>query len=204
MTLSRLVRPTSIGVRCAARLIFDADDNLMEIAPANLDIGVRAWVADESRNWLRDEDLPRLRRLVDRFDPEVLSSRPQRAFWFFEHACRTLWIDVRWPLMTIALEALVHTDRRHSTRQFVERILTLSGRIGGPEVSEDELREIYDRRSHLAHGAGLGALDAEARRLYLKMEAVLRRILEAIVLEPATAAIFEDEANIRRELGDIR
>lgn len=204
LMLSRLVRPTSIGVRYAARLIYDPENSLIEIAPANISgTGTKAWVVDESRNWLRDSDIPPLRTLLQCFDSAVLSSRVSRAFWHFEHGCRNAWIDARWPIMTIALEALVHTDRYHSTRQFVERISALAERIDGLDVSEDELSEIYNRRSELAHGQGLGLLDNETRALYLRMEEVLRRILETIVLDPDVAAIFENTNTIRRELGEI-
>ena len=108
-----------------------------------------------------------------------------------------------------ALAALVHTDERGgkgpgkglgSTAQFTCRLDGLRAVVPDLTWTVDELRAAYDLRSGLAHGTGVSAaaLTGEARRLYLLVQNGLRAILKACIRDPAVAARFATDDDMRR------
>jgi hypothetical protein len=139
----------------------------------------------------------RLRKLVDKL-PLKLGARLSRALWYNEYAARTYFADVRWTMIATALEALIHTDRRGSTAQFVSRTAKLANVLGIASFTEDNALRFYDRRSSLAHGQGVGSLRPEDQLLYVLGEDLLRTVLARAILDSSFAATFEDEDNIRK------
>jgi hypothetical protein len=96
ITLSRLVRPTSIGFLYATRLIGQFGSSRYKLIPGPVrGFGAHAWVADPARDWLSRTDLDRLRELAHVFfaEPFAPKSRLQSALWYFEYAARTQLVD---------------------------------------------------------------------------------------------------------------
>lgn len=207
--LSRLVRPTSIGYSRAARVI-EREAAPIEILPAEVrGRGALSFVADPTQDWLRDEDVEPLRTLVAAFQPDGLPNRVKRSMAYHEYAHNLSELDMRWPLIVTAAEALVHTDERKKvfgkggkavTRQFIDRLLKLASLVG-IRWTEDELDEVYEHRSGFAHGRGLGGT-SEKRSVdsYLRFEAGVRSILRAAILDPNVAGLFGTDQVIRAHL----
>jgi hypothetical protein len=129
--------------------------------------------------------------------------------WYHEHAAFEYYAEVRGLLYAAALESLVHTDDRTlpkgerfgSTRQFVGRMVTLQGRIPELALCRDELSEIYEFRSNLAHGGDLpGGITDKVHKIYLQIEAALREVIVRAIYDPSIAAIFESEQSVRTKL----
>jgi hypothetical protein len=199
VALSRLVHPTSISFRYAARIICADNEKVEEIVPGPVTgHGADANVPTEGhRDWLITGDLDALKLLVHHLPLSHLPPRVWRALWYHEYAARTRHIDVRWTFIATALEALVHTDRPNSTRQFVERVSRLALDLGSCEFTEDDAAAAYDCRSSLSHGQGLSGLTREKQQLYERMDAVLRQALMRSIQEPEFAKTFATDGAIR-------
>lgn len=199
MALSRLVHPTSIAFRYAARIASGEDGQVKEVSPGpDTDHGASAFVAGQNhRDWLVKADLEELKKLVALLPLGSLPPRLVRAFWYHEFAARTEYVDVRWTLVSTALEALVHTDRDQSTKQFKKRVSQLAAKVGLSSFTESDAETAYDRRSSLAHGQGLGSFTGVELHLYEQMESVLRKVLKHAVLNTPFAAVFTSEKAIQ-------
>lgn len=126
VALSRLIHPTSIDFEYAARVILGPDNHIKRIIPGSV-VGLRmdAYVVPSAaRNWLTDSDASALGSLlIDFYATSVsLPPRVQRALWNHEYAFTIQWMEVRWTVVATALESLIHTDRRRSTKQFIDRV----------------------------------------------------------------------------------
>lgn len=208
VTLTRLVHPTSIGYEYAARVSRGSNESV-RIAPYDPgDLPKHAFVLETNENWLIPSDVPQIQLLVQEFSENALPSRVARALWYFETAMRTLHADVRWPLVTTALEALVHIEGERldngryagSTKVFVDRLLGLGKMDKQFGVSEQDLRDMYTERSGPVHGQPLGQLQGRRRDLYKKKEDLLRGILQRSILDASFAATFADDATIQQAL----
>ncbi len=199
VALSRLVHPTSISFRYAARITCAENENVEEIVPGPVaGHGADAHLPTEGhRDWLIAGDLDVLKLLAHHLPLSHLPTRVWRALWYHEYAARTWQLDVRWTLISTALEALVHTDRYNSTRQFTKRVPQVANELAGCEFSEDDAEAAYDFRSSLSHGRGLPVPSNETQNLYERMGTVLRQTLKRCVLEGEISAIFSDEQTIR-------
>lgn len=198
--LSRLVRPTSIGMGKGGRLTLDGSGNVERFAPSNVDgCAGRSWVSDTNDNWLRDEDVHGIIELLVRFDPSNLPERVLQALWQHEFIHQMYFVDVRWPLAATGLESLIHTDKYRSTKQFVQRLLGVQESLGISLADEPTLERLYDRRSAVAHGARLGELDPLTRSDYMTLEHLLRVIVRSAILDPGIASLFENSAAIKKE-----
>lgn len=196
--LSRVAHPTALSFVFAGRLTTDGDRRITEFAPARLIAGGRhAFVADPPRNWLNDDHVAVLRQLLASFDPDLLPRRVLNALFYHEYLHQLQTVDARWPMATTGLEALIHTDRHNSTRQFVQRLLGLQARVELAIADEGDLLAMYDRRSTLAHGQTLGGLTPENKRLYELLELLLRTAIKNAILTPAFGDLFRDDAIIR-------
>lgn len=199
VALSRLVRPTSISFRHAARLQYGDDGTLKSAYPAWLTgMDPDSWLAPEEnyRDWLIEFEMEQLKALLNASPLSVLSVRLTRAFWYHEYASRTYYGEMRWITVCVALESMLHTSRAYSTRQFVER-LPLMASILGVSLNTKEAETAYDMRSRLSHGGATGKLAPSEEQLYKKLELVLRTALKEAILNPTFAAIFADEITIR-------
>lgn len=208
--LSRLVRPTSIGFSRAARLITWPDQRF-EIVPAEYQgRGSIAFVANPEQDWIRDTDIEPIRQLVSMFRPDSLPDRVKRAMLYYEFAHGLHELDVRWPIIVTAAEALVHTDERRKTYgpggmrvtdQFTKRLAKLADLVECVDWDEAYLEDAYEHRSSFAHGRGLnGVPEGESVEMYRRLESGLRAALCAAILDPAVARIFETEGSVREHL----
>ena len=138
--------------------------------------------------------MSQLKALLSR--PSALPTRLSRALWYHEYASRTYYGEIRWIMVCVALESMLHTSRKYSARQFIERVSPMSGDLGVP-LTTAEAESAYEMRSHLSHGNAAGKLLEPDEQVYLKLELVLRAALKEAILNPTFATIFRDENTIR-------
>ena len=195
VALSRLAHPTSIPFAYHAKIKLNDEGKLQELIP--FDNSDRyAWIAErDGRDWLTASDMPKLRELVSHL-PLSLPARVSRAFWYHERAARNYFADVRWALIATALEALVHTDRTHSTAQFTSRTAKIAVALNCTYYDEGVAASFYDMRSQIAHGQGMQQVDPQTNRLYVFGEDLLRTILSTSILDSTFAASFLDKPSI--------
>lgn len=198
VALSRLVHPTTISFRYAARIVYSSNGELHEIVPGPVSgHGAEVSRVDEaSRDWLITAEFEALGDLVQLYSAAHLPPRISRAFWYHEYAARTFYADVRCTLVCTALEALVHTDRLGSTQQFSVRVSRLAAELG-IDLSRDDAEVGYDMRSALSHGQGLPEFTGEDRRLYGIMEITLQRGLVRAIRDRDFAEVFLTPERIR-------
>jgi hypothetical protein len=130
------------------------------------------------------------------------------ALFHHEAVARHYYIDLRWPLLTTCLEALVRIkDEKQpsgrwagSTKVFVDRLLAIGKLDATLAIGEAELGEMYDRRSLLSHGLAYGDLDEHDRDLYVSQERLARGILRKVLLEADFRDIFASDENIANRL----
>ena|SRR5215469_1207228 len=122
VALSRIIHPTSVSLRYAARIRYNSDSSVADISPADIrGVGIDTYLAETpSRDWLTEFDAVRLRSLLAKLDLSPMPERASRALWYHEYAIRTYYVEIRWVLVATALEALVHVERHPSTRQFTK------------------------------------------------------------------------------------
>jgi hypothetical protein len=206
--LSRLVRPTNISTSYAARVTETAEGRMITPCMAR-GIGTVVFTSRGGDTMLWDEDIVELRRLVAAFRAEAMPTRVLRSMWFHEYLFSARYIEVRFPHLITALEALIHTDERgnagsytKSTEQFVKRLAKLKSLVPGLPWSESDLEDAYNYRSGLVHGRmpGEEALQPAAREVYDRIEDGLRLILVQAILRPDVAEIFSVDQNIRTYL----
>jgi len=203
VAISRLLHPTSTGLAYAARVAYGAE-GLKWVYPAQVHgISVDVFLSrNRTRDWLTEREARVLSELVPRF-PFALPPRIHRALWHHEYAARTYYLDYRWTLVCTGLEALVHTDKNGSTRQFTRRVSQLASEFG-LSLPETDAREAYDLRSQLAHGVSFLSTDTSNApspfqiQLYDRLEDTLRKaVLRAMRCE-TFANIFRTDDEIRR------
>jgi len=110
--------------------------------------------------------------------------------------------------LTTSLEALVRIKDEKppsgrfagSTKVFVDRLFAIGQLDATLAVPEAELREIYARRSLLAHGLAFGGLDDASKALYRVQERLVRGIIRKALLDPAFQRIFLSDADLAKQL----
>jgi hypothetical protein len=189
-----------------------------EIHPISWD-NPRAYLHDfVRRRWLTKLEADALGVLFRTYWPlkDALPSRIKRALWNHEYASRTRDFNIRLVIVASALEALVHTDRRNSTGQFLRTVqiahdLDLA-------FSEADGEDAYDIRSEVAHGNRLASIIKQdpqtsegdsvasmtgkhtARRmegLLLSMEEILRTAIRRAIEQAPFRELFADDDRIR-------
>jgi hypothetical protein len=201
VTLSRLVRPTSMSFDFTARIIGSLVGGRHEIIPGPVrGFGSEAFVASPERDWLSPQDVVDLQALLTDFfaKPFQRSSRLSQAFWYFEYAARSPLIDIRLPLVVTALEALLNTDPDRATAHFVHRVPLLAALLRLPPISKNDSRRMWALRSKLVHGAKLGGLGDEEFRLYGVLEEVLRIVLRQAIGHDSLRTTFSSPEEIDR------
>jgi len=173
--LSRLVQPTSIGFQYAARIRTWRNGHRQIVPFRPHDINAYAFVNDVGQNWLNPQDADPVAEIFAAYNTHRPPQRILTALWHLETVFRNYYVDVRWSLLVTGLESLIHVagerDTKNparyagSTRVFVQRLQLIGQQRPEFSVSEFDLREIYDRRSTLAHGQGFVQLDVRARQL---------------------------------------
>ena len=199
VALSRLVHPTSISFKYAAQIVYGSNGKVKEVVPGPVK-GHGADASpptDDDRDWLIDSDLEILKELVQHLPSANIPPRVWRAFWNHEFAARTQYADVRCTIITTALEALIHTDRLKSTRQFTERVPQLGADLGVANFSMDDAGTAYELRSRLSHGQGLATFTQAERQIYERMETILRAAIMRAILDNQFAQVFATDDVIR-------
>lgn len=199
IVLSRLIHPTSISTEYAARILLTSEGNLKKIVPGPIaSNSSQAFVIDTSLNCFTEIDAQNLKRVIEAFEKKPLEDPLARAMWYHEYAARSYEIDLRWALIATGIEVIVHTDRYKSTRQFVKRVQKLSIDVGAGAITKNQAEEMYEFRSSLAHGQGLGGITSEKKELYGKMEDILRLTIQKSILEESFRDFISDPDKIRK------
>lgn len=201
LNLSRIIRPTTMGNRFAARvsIVNGVVKQVMSYQPKGAMLDVFSPKVSE-QDWLGIPEAERLRSLMPWIiTRELLPRRVHNAYWHHEYAMRTYYVDHRWSFVCTALEALVHSNRNGSTAQFVHRVGLLGGGQG-ITFTEAELVRAYELRSGLVHGSQFlseqARLTDEELDLYHRLEDTLRAVLLRALEDRSFAANFTDEAAI--------
>ena len=193
IALSRLVRPTSIGFDYSARIIGTLNGERSMIKPGPVrGFGAHAWTPEPERDWLDAGDwhqLGELLRAWDR-DPFDKKSKLAQALWYHEYACRTQLIDIRVPLVSTALEALLSTSGQRSTQQFKKRVPQLASGLGVAQITTTMAGRMWGLRSSLSHGERHGGLSASDFDLARRMEELLRATLRQAIVDGEARSWF--------------
>jgi len=184
VALSRLVRPTSISFRYAARIQSNDNGTVRCAYPAwltGVDPDSRLAPEKNYRDWLIEGEMKQLKALLNSTPLLSVPVRISRALWYHEYAARTYYGEIRWVMVCVALESMLHTSRGYSTRQFAERLSLMASSLG-LSITAQEAETAYDMRSRLSHGGATGKLSTSEGQLYLKLEMVLRAALKEAIL----------------------
>jgi hypothetical protein len=200
VAVSRLLTPTSVSLRYAARIRYNTDHSIADISPADIrGVPVDTFLSTTpERDWLTEADGMRLRTLLARMDSKPLPPRATRAFWYHDYAIRTYYVELRWVYVATALESLVHVSREFSGLQFRERVAQIAREVGVPSFGVDEAKQAYHLRSQLAHGQQLGGLAPADRQLYDSMEEVLRKALLRTIEDDLFADTLGEDQKIKK------
>ena len=201
LALSRLVHPNGVWPEYAARV--ERAGGSLRIVP--FQAGYRAYVTDpEARSWLTEVEMERLAGLISahgvvREDPA--SGRVRGALWWGEYLAQTYFVEVRIAHAVTAFEALLNTDSRQATAQFVARLPILSEALDCP-VSKSFVNQLYKDRSKTLHGSltGLGQPSALTKRL-VKTEDLLRVTLLRAIEDADFRATFATAKSINHHWG---
>jgi hypothetical protein len=200
VAISRLVHPTSVGFRYAARVSQNGDS--LRIVPAEIHgLALDTFLSpSHKRDWLTKEEAELAVEVDAKSEPLSQSSFPRRvsrALWYYDYAQKTYYADLRWTLIATALEALIHTGKRGSTKHFTHRVPALAADVGALALTTGECDAAYDYRSRLSHGDGfLSDMPTADIKLYDNLEETLRLTILKAFREPIFAAIFIDDSQI--------
>jgi hypothetical protein len=202
--MSRLIHPTTVGFRYAARIRSGSSLDALKIVPAEIyGVSVDVFLSpNHERDWLTNDEaqcLAKLSAVSETLQQPAFPARVSRALWYFDYAQRTYHADLRWTLVATALEALVHTGKEGSTRHFRYRVPALASEVGPRLVTPTEADTAWGTRSRLSHGDGfLFSLPDADIALYDKLEDTLRLAILKAFLDPAFASVFTDDAQIAK------
>lgn len=210
MALSRLIQPTSVGSRYCTKVhhygLPDSAISAVQYGGISPDV----FVSRGQRDWLSVRDAERLRALMPWLSKnKPMHDRVRRAYWYHEYAMRSYLLDMRFPLVTTGLEALINTEDRDSGRQFYKRVVQLAQEC---EVclEECEAQAAWKLRSKLSHAeAFLSGLNFvlpqnEHTDLYEKLEAILRSTVRRCLMDESFGNRFRDREAVEAHwpLGD--
>jgi hypothetical protein len=201
LAMSRLIRPTTMGIRNAARVAIVNGKVKRILAYQPRGALVDAFRSKQNdQDWLGVNDAQRLKLLMPWITTkELMPRRIHNAYWHHEYAVRTYYVDHRWSFVCTGLEALVHASENGSTHQSSNRVRRLAENEG-ISFSADELIAAYKTRSGLVHGSQflsetVRLTDAEVN-LYDRLEETLRKVLLRAFEDRTFAANFRDEKAI--------
>ena len=201
VALSRLVHPTTLGFRYAARIRFDQREEIVQAYPAEIQgMGREAWLSpNRTRDWLVPSEVELLRELVA-IEPSSIPMRISNALWYLDYAFRTYYLDVRWTLICTGLEALFHTDKNRSMPEFRNRIPSVAADLG-IQLTADQGEQVFQLRSTLAHGESFlyrwGIPNPQHVALYDQIEDILRAVILRALRDANYAQTFTDPQQIR-------
>jgi hypothetical protein len=206
LAFSRLIVDNAHTTEYAAR-VTDYQDGEKQVRPALAREAAVAFRSDpQKRDWLVATEAAKLSELLSRTlagsDANVpLPQRVMRANWLQEYATRVQYADLVLPLLVTALEALVHTGRDASTKQFTARVAKVAAEVG-VQVSEDWCSDVYGVRSGGVHGQFVNAFSFEGSATGLeyvaKAQMIVRRVILRAVDDSSFRAIFETDETVRQ------
>lgn len=200
VAISRLIRPTSIGFECSARLRYTPGGELESIIPGPVGgFGAQAWIAQTGRDWLDANDVAALSKLWRETDLYSMPDRLFRALWYHEYAARTYQAAIRWVLVTTGIEALINTGAERASKQFVTRFCALAHGFAEKAISHTKASRAYELRSRIAHGTGLNDLIQDHRELYSVLEEVLRATIRAGISCRDVQQLFASDQAVEQE-----
>jgi len=207
VALSRLVRPNPVSLKYAARVFMNGDRSVKRIIAGPVSgPGAHAFVAETNKQfWLDQSDLRKLQKLWCAWISSTLPERVRNAFWIHEYISRTHELNIRWALVITAIEALINTDSKHATSQFVKRTPMLATLIGQAKLSNSKADKAYQLRSQFVHAGSIDEFSTAARNnvkmkhlldLYLQIEGILRAVIKSCIVVPEMAKIFSNKESI--------
>ena len=202
IALSRLVHPTSTSFRYSAWVSDLAPDPKLIRAVPFHGISPDILLAPNSRDWLSQAEGAETKRLMD-WLVLPMCDRVRRAFWNHEYAMRLYELDLRYPMIVGAFEALTNTNVRKDAGEFVHRTGCFADQFDVP-LTEDELKRAYRIRSKLVHAESFLYSLADTVPLvdqpvlYLKLERLLRLTLKECFLNEAFYERFANTNSIRQ------
>lgn len=213
LQLSRLVLDHGWSNEFGARVIVHEDGEQQIVPPYQ---AFPAYRLRSGRDWLTAAEADELAELLARYEQsrDQLPPRVTQAMWKAEFMVRDRWLDTRVPLLVIAFEGLISTDKALVSRQFRERVPALAEAAGVEGVTTQLCRNLYGARSRWVHGAHIalrpstprgdepeGAPDAERSSAVLDeialLQHALRRIIARCIQDAEFAALLEEDASVR-------
>lgn len=199
LALSRLIQPTSTGDRYCAQVFHYglADSPVYAIQYRGISSDI--FLSRKQRDWLTVEDGVTLRRLMPWLSKgKNMHYRVHRAYWYHEYVMRSSILDIRLPLVTAGLEALINSDKNDNRKQFCTRVPQLA-KACGIAFSDTEVDSAWKLRSKLVHAeAFLYGLDTilpatEHLDLYERLETILRDTVRRCLLDESFGNRFQDK-----------
>jgi len=205
VALSRLIHPTSTGDRYSA-LVWDfpSKDSTIQ-AIRFFGVSPDVVLGREAKNdWLSVEDGEGLRKLMPWLSKgRDMHRRVHRAYWNYDYAMRSYYLDLRWILIVSGLEALVSTRPTDNKRQFRGGVGKLATHFG-IALTGSELEDAWKLRSKVVHGEGfLSQLEAhvpthEHNALYEKLELLLRMTLLKSLQDSDFGESFQNDGSVEK------
>lgn len=202
LALSRLIQPTSIGDRYCAKIFHYGLPTSPIYAIQYRGISPDVFLSHKQRDWLTARDGQVLRELMPWLSKgKNMHYRVHRAYWYHEYVMRSSILDIRLPLVTAGLEALLNSDKNDNKKQFCTRVPQLAKECG-VSLSDSEAESAWKLRSKLVHAeAFLYGLDtvlpaSKHLDLYEKLETVLRDTVRRCLLDESFGDRFRDKAAV--------
>jgi hypothetical protein len=201
VVLSRIIRPNPSGFEWSLRVL--ESESAKRLVPLDPAAAFSAYVPDPTaRNWLDASEAEELRQLLDAYW-SVENDLPERighSMWLTEHGSREPYIEVAWLLAVTALEALIHTDRTRSKRQFVARVMALAEEVSLANVDEAFLATAYEHRSEGVHGTRVEFhQDPAAAEEFGRLQRVLRLTHRRAIEDVDFCSIFHSAESVRSQ-----
>lgn len=231
MAVSRLVHPTALGLEYAARVKYARDGETESVFPApwHRAYAVSAAPSDRQRHWLEKSEWGKVARLISRCPILAKLKRPRigRALYYFETAARQYHFPDRFELLvrtceilwgrTFAPDPTAPKGKKPKVgrgARFQNGLTQLAKELN-LTITETQIKHAWHYRSGVTHGVGLPApadpespnqhetdLNTSMIDAYVAVESVLRKTIEAAILDNAFASRFDDDAAIVKWLGE--
>jgi hypothetical protein len=199
--MSRLVHPVPAGPRYAARLWLSGKGEVERALPGHADNPVAHTFCTKGQRWyLTEQDACRTKDTLAKYNANeaTFPNRVRQALWRYDYAFCEQYLDLRWLAMSAALEALVHTDKHRSTKQFSVRVAALAGQLAITGWNEQRLADMYhEYRCPAAHGQDITKAEPDVIADYVQFEDLVRRVLLRCVEDVGFCRHFASESSIR-------
>lgn len=198
--LSRLVRDNATSTEFAVRRLRRADGSECLVPFSGFDSHLAYRLHPEERGWLDEDEARELGQLLEAYWSALpLPARVGRALRRADLVTRERYLEDALPIVVGGIEALVKIGRRALTGQFACRGSRLAAEFG-IDLSEARVREIYNDRSALVHGADVDLSEPQALdefgEGFIALQETLRCAVRRAIEDREFAAIFEDDDRI--------